>query len=347
MLNSIFISGNRTVNNHNIMMMMEDLLLHKLSRKELQTLAKTYGIKANASNAVLIEKIEFLRKKVKTSTNIFIAGVNMAISSVSEVEELSNDEESKNISKLFKVGEAVLLISSNSQVIVKRINKHTLRVIEENGYERSVSFSDCKSLNTGEISVIEITDSDRAVESSENEVAENSSNTTCTNTIVDTTEPNVNATELFDQTQLQEEDAPVITENITASAMLSAVSPFQLDPSIATTIPAMKAIKKSAFSALIPRSNRAEEVRRQANLARALPSSIRGKHRRETMTNALSVSKRTPLSVSTIKPICKKVTSSLHHPSTTKSLESFTGRSNKDARPLIQTTNSENVILII
>jgi len=312
--------------------------LQKLTRKELQALAKNYGIKGNASNAILIEKIEIvLLKKDET-----IVAKDVTADAIIVVEEKVSIKISD---ELFKVGEVVLIISSNSHGIVKRINKTTLRIIEDDGNERTVPLSDCTKLVTSNVSfadpVLNTTESDPADQSL---LIEHKNHVQTQIAVSENEEPFVHATNI-EQNPAQESPEAIMIENSTTSEALSVVvtdKPFcNNDSAISHT----KDSKKSSSFALNPRSNRAEEIRRKANIARALPSSS-GSQRRETKTASV---KRTPLSVAAVNPMRKKITSSTHGASTAKtSASSFTGKSCKDYNKSIfkSTTNNDNVIPI-
>ena len=313
--------------------------LQKLTRKELQALAKNYGIKGNASNAILIEKIEIvLLKKDET-----IVAKDVTADAIIVVEEKASIKISD---EPFKVGEVVLIISSNSHGVVKRTNKTTLRIIEDDGNERTVQLSDCTKLVTSSVSfaepVLNTTVSDPADQSL---LIEHKNHVQTQIAVSDNEEPFVHATNI-EQSPAQENLGAIMIENATTSAAISVAvtdKPFcNNDSAIYHT----KDSKKSSSFALNPRSNRAEEIRRKANIARALPSSS-GSQRRETKT-AASV-KRTPLSVAAVNPMRKKITSSTHGASTAKtSASSFTGKSCKDYNKSIfkSTTNNDNVIPI-
>ena len=313
--------------------------LQKLTRKELQALAKNYGIKGNASNAILIEKIEIvLLKKDET-----IVAKDVTADAIIVVEEKASIKISD---EPFKVGEVVIIISSNSHGIVKRINKTTLRITEDDGNERTVQLSDCTKLVGSSDSfadpVLNTTVSDPTDQSL---LIEHKNHIQTQIAVSDNEEPFVHASNI-EQTPAQENLEAIMIENATTSAAISVAvtdKPFcNNDSAMSHT----KDSKKSSSFALNPRSNRAEEIRRKANIARALPSSS-GSQRRETKT-ATSV-KRTPLSVAAVNPMRKKITSSTHGASTAKSsASSFTGKSCKDYNKSIfkSTTNNDNVIPI-
>ena len=314
--------------------------LQKLTRKELQALAKNYGIKGNASNAILIEKIEtVLLKKDET-----IVAKDVTADAIIVVEEKASIKISD---EPFKVGEVVLIISSNSHGVVKRINKTTLRIIEDDGNERTVQLSDCTKLVTSSVSFAEpvlntTTVSDPADQSL---LIEHNNHVQTQIAVSDNEEPFVHVTNI-EQSPAQENLEAIMIENATTSEALSVVvtdKPFcNNDSAISHT----KDSKKSSSFALNPRSNRAEEIRRKANIARALPSSS-GSQRREIKIAAAV--KRTPLSVTAVNPMRKKFTSSTHGASTAKtSASSFTGKSCKDYNKSIfkSTTNNDNVIPI-
>lgn len=105
--------------------------LQKLGRRELQSLAKEYGIKANISNAALIEEIE--RQK--------------ATENIANSVDSTTDQHTQSLlqsSDRFLVADCVIVKSLNSEGIVKRVNKNSLRIIFPDGSEKTVQLNDCQ-----------------------------------------------------------------------------------------------------------------------------------------------------------------------------------------------------------